>query len=242
VIRIGTSGWQYADWRGRFYPTDLPQRQWLPFFASRFSTTELNNSFYRLPEASNFARWRDATPEGFVMAVKASRFITHLKRLRDPEEPVALLWSRAVELGPRLGPVLFQLPPRFPAEPERLARLLACLPERMRAAVEFRDPSWHTAEIHRMLHDSGVALVWPDRPGARAELPALGGWAYIRFHQGRPTAAGYTRRTLERWADRIAGLDVDEVWVYFNNDPGAAAIRDAETLTSLLAARGAIAA
>src|SRR5439155_19174943 len=128
MIRIGTSGWQYKEWRGRFYPKDVPQSKWLTSYASRFSTVEVNNSFYRLPEAETFARWREQTPRGFVMAVKASRFLTHLRRLRDPEEPFELLWSRATELGYRLGPILFQLPPRFPVEPGRLRALLNALP------------------------------------------------------------------------------------------------------------------
>src|SRR5206468_2606074 len=144
VIHIGTSGWQYRDWGGTFYPDDLAQREWLPYYATRFRTVEVNNSFYRLPEEATFKRWKESTPAGFVMAVKASRFLTHLKRLRDPEEPVDLFWERATNLGPRLGPVLFQLPPRFPADRGRLGGLLHVLPRAMRAAFEFRDPSWHT--------------------------------------------------------------------------------------------------
>ena len=124
MIRVGTSGWQYDDWRGVLYPEGLAKARWLSRYAEAFSTVEVNNSFYRLPSAATFARWREETPEGFVVAVKASRFITHLRRLRDCRDPVALLWERASELGPRLGPVLFQLPPRFRADPERLARFV----------------------------------------------------------------------------------------------------------------------
>jgi uncharacterized protein YecE (DUF72 family) len=234
VIHVGTSGWQYRDWKGTFYPTDLPQRGWLAAYATRFDTVEVNNSFYRLPEPGTFERWRHETPAGFVMAVKASRFLTHLKRLREPADPVALLWERAVELGPRLGPVLFQLPPRFAADTERLDGLLEVLPRRMRPAFEFRDRSWYIPDVFALLDRAGAALVWPDRPGARADLPVTGGWAYLRFHQGRTDAPGYTRDKLRRWADRIAELDVDEAWIYFNNDTGGAAPKDAETLRTLL--------
>lgn len=239
MIRVGTSGWQYADWRERFYPRDVPQREWLSFYAQRFSTTEVNNSFYRLPAEGVFARWREMTPPGFVMAVKASRFLTHIKRLREPEEPVQRLWTRATELGDRLGPVLFQLPPRFPADAGRLGALLDTLPASMRAAFEFRDPSWHTASIFDLLAHKDAAVVWADRPGARISLPSTASWSYLRFHQGRTTGPGYPREKLRRWAGRIAELPVQHSYVYFNNDPGGAAIRDARRLIELLQERGA---
>jgi uncharacterized protein YecE (DUF72 family) len=239
VIRVGTSGWQYADWRERFYPRDVPQREWLAFFARRFATTEVNNSFYRLPAEGVFARWRDVTPPGFVMAVKASRFLTHMRRLREPEEPVQRLWSRATELGDRLGPILFQLPPRFPADAGRLSALLDTLPAPMRPAFEFRDPSWHTASIFDLLSRRDAPVVWADRPGARIGLPLTASWSYLRFHQGRTTAPGYTREKLRRWAERIAALAVEDTYVYFNNDPGGAAVRDARTLIELLRELGA---
>ena len=223
MIHIGTSGWQYRDWGGTFYPDDLAQREWLPYYATRFRTVEVNNSFYRLPEEATFKRWKESTPAGFVMAVKASRFLTHLKRLRDPEEPVDLFWERATNLGPRLGPVLFQLPPRFPADRGRLGGLLHVLLRAMRAAFEFRDPSWHTTGTFELLDDAGAAIVWADRPGARVDLPVTGGWAYVRFHQGRADAPGYRREKLRRWADRIAELDARDAWIYFNNDTGGAA-------------------
>jgi uncharacterized protein YecE (DUF72 family) len=238
VIHVGTSGWQYRDWRGTFYPEDLPQRAWLAAYAERFSTVEVNNSFYRLPTTETFVRWRHETPYGFSMAVKASRFLTHLRRLRDPKGPVDLLWERAVELGPRLGPVLFQLPPRFPVDEDRLEGLLRVLPRRMRAAFEFRDDTWYVPAVLGRLDDAGAAIVWPDRPRARIQLPVTGGWAYLRFHQGRRDAPGYTRDKLRRWADRIADLDVGDAWIYFNNDTGGAAPKDAATLRVLLQERG----
>ena len=238
TVHVGTSGWQYRDWRGRLYPPGLPSREWLARYAEMFETVEVNNSFYRLPERETFARWRRQTPPGFVIAAKASRYVTHIRRIREVEEAVELFWERARALGPRLGPVLFQLPPRFPIQAGRLAHLLDGLPREMRAAFEFRDDSWHTDEVHGMLDRAGCALVWPDRPGSRATLPLTGGWGYIRFHQGRPDDPGYERRKLRRWADRIAGLEAaGDVFVYFNNDTGGAAIRDAPVLRELLAER-----
>lgn len=235
---VGTSGWQYRDWRGPFYPRALPQREWLPYFASHFETVEVNNSFYRLPERSTFERWREQTPRGFIVTVKASRFITHLKRLKEPEDPVALFWERATGLGDRLGPVLFQLPPRFRADPDRLRRFVGVLPKEIRAAFEFRDDSWLTDEVFGILDRAGAALVWPDRPGTKADLPVAGGWLYVRFHQGTRSGPDYRRDKLKRWASRIASADAREAFVYFNNDPTGAAIRDARTMIELLGAEG----
>lgn len=238
-IHVGTSGWQYRDWRGAFYPESLPQREWLPYLASHFRTVEVNNSFYRLPERSTFERWREQTPPGFIVTVKASRYLTHLKRLKDPEDPVALFWERATGLGDRLGPVLFQLPPRFPIDVERLKRFVGALPDRIRPAVEFRDDSWLTDEVFELLDGAGAALVWPDRFGTGSErLPVLGGWIYTRLHQGTETGPDYPHDMLERWASRLAATDAREGFVYFNNDPTGAAIRDARTLIGLLEAHG----
>lgn len=231
---VGTSGWQYDDWRGPFYPADLPKRGWLGYFAARFPTVEVNNSFYRLPSTQTFARWREVTPEDFVVAVKASRFITHIRRLRDCRDPVELLWSRAREMGSCLGPVLFQLPPRFQADAGLLERFLGVLPTGMRAAFEFRDPSWETDEVYRVLDGAGAAFVLADRPGARVRDVVTGGWAYLRFHQGQEWDPGYTREKLWRWGKRIAALPAADVFVYFNNDTGGAAVRDAAALGGML--------
>ena len=238
VILIGTSGWQYDHWRGRFYPGDVPKGRWLEHFAARFPTVEVNNSFYRLPSEHAFAGWRHRTPDGFVFAVKASRYITHVRRLNDPKEPVDLLWSRARALGPKLGPILFQLPPNLPADVERRRGLLAAVPAGMRAALEFREPSWMVQQVYDLLNAAGAALVLADHPGARLPDVVTGGWAYIRFHQGQRTAPGYTRDKLRRWAERITGLPAGDVFVYFNNDSGGAAIEDAYALTELLAGDG----
>jgi uncharacterized protein YecE (DUF72 family) len=234
VIYVGTSGWQYASWKRRFYPEGLPQSSWLRFYASHFRTVEVNNTFYRLPARDTFTRWREGTPPGFVMTVKASRFITHIKRLKDPEEPVRTFFERAHGLGDKLGPVLFQLPPRFHADVERLARFLGALPQTTRCAFEFRDPTWDTPEVRRLLDDHGAALVLADRPGRRVEDVVTGGWSYLRFHQGQRIRPGYSRRKLRRWAQRIVALPARDVYVYFNNDPEGAAVADARIMTSLL--------
>jgi uncharacterized protein YecE (DUF72 family) len=233
-IYVGTSGWQYADWKGRFYPADLGQREWLPYFSRRFPCVEVNNTFYMLPKEETFFRWREASAKDFVFAVKASRYITHIRRLREADEPVRRFWSHARRLGSKLGPVLFQLPPNLKADPERLEAFLGLLPGSMRAAFEFRHPSWDTDEVRGLLDGAGCALVLADRPGARVPELVTGGWTYLRFHQGSPTGPGYARSKLRRFADRLAGMDAREAWVFFNNDPQGAAVRDAITLTELL--------
>ncbi len=237
MIWIGTSGWQYRDWRRRFYPRDLAQRDWLPFFSERFATVEVNNSFYRLPEADTFVAWRDRSAAGFRFAVKASRYITHVRRLRDAAGPVRTFMERARRLGDKLGPVLYQLPPNFPADPDRLAAFLEGLPRDPPAAFEFRHPSWDDTGVRGLLDAHDCAWVLADRPGWRYREVVTGGWAYVRFHQGRRTAPGYARRKLATWAGRLADLPARDVYVYFNNDTGGAALRDGATLTELLRAR-----
>jgi uncharacterized protein YecE (DUF72 family) len=236
MLRVGTSGWQYRDWRGTFYPAKLAQRRWLEHYAARFATVELNNSFYNLPAASSFERWRDETPDDFVVAVKMSRFLTHLKRLRDPEGPVRLFFDRACHLGPKLGPVLVQLPPRMRAEPERLADTLDRFPKGVRAAVEFRDDSWFDDRVRAVLEERGAALCLAD--SQRRPTPAwrTADWGFVRFHEGRSSPPPcYGERALATWAERIASLWPPEadVFCFFNNDGRACAPRDAATFARL---------
>jgi uncharacterized protein YecE (DUF72 family) len=238
-IQIGTSGWQYQDWRGKVYPQGLPQDEWFRHITGLFPTVELNASFYRLPQRSLFARWRDQSPEGFRMAVKVSRYLTHIRRLREPAEPVERLWQRATALGDRLGPLLFQLPPDLPRNVDALTTLLACLPPRSEPVFEFRHASWHEPSVFRILDRNGAGLVWADRPGARLTLPITGDRAYLRFHRGGRDSIGYRGDKLRRWAARIAAIDARDTWVYFNNDQGGAAVRDADRLTTLLEDMGA---
>ena len=239
AIIVGTSGWQYGHWKGRFYPKDVPQRDWLPFFSERFPAVEINNTFYMLPREEVFDGWRKRSADGFTFAVKASRYITHIRRLRDCRDPLRRFWTNARHLGPKLGPVLFQLPPTLRADPDLLRAFIDLLPNDMRAAFEFRHPTWESGEVHEALDRAGCALVLADRPGARVAPVITGGWSYVRFHQGRRMAPGYPKEKLRRWAERLAGIESDETWVFFNNDPQGAALRDAVTLTDLLAGRGA---
>jgi uncharacterized protein YecE (DUF72 family) len=229
-VLVGTSGWQYRDWRGRLYPEKLAQARWLEHYAERFATVESNNAFYRLPEPATFAAWAERTPPGFVMAVKASRFLTHIKRLRDPEEPVARLLDHARHLGPKLGPILLQLPPTLKADPAALDRALRAFPPGIRVAVEPRHDTWWTDEVRDLLTTHGAALCLADSPRRHTPVWRTADWAYLRLHEGtahpRPC---YERPTLATWARRLADLvgpDAD-AHVYFNNDPAGCAVRDA---------------
>ena len=233
TIRVGTSGWQYADWRGVLYPPGVPQRRWLETYAGQFGTVESNAAFYRLPARETFGRWRDATPPSFVMAVKASRYLTHVRRLAGPEEPVARLLAAAGGLGPKLGPVLLQLPPTLAADTGLLGRCLRCFPAGVRVAVEFRHPSWWSEETRDVLAAHGAALCWADRrsrPVAPLWRPA--DFVYLRLHEGaaHPWPA-YGTRALRTWARRVGAVAEDgaDAYVYFNNDPGGAAVRNART-------------
>jgi len=234
---VGTSGWQYSSWRGRFYPDRLPQRAWLAFYAKRFATVEVNATFYHLLPRRSFEGWRDVLPEGFVVAVKASRYLTHVRRLSDPREPVGRISEAASGLGEKLGPVLYQLPPHFPCDVGLLAGLLAVLPAGQRPAFEFRDPSWFVTEAEEMLIRRGAARVVADRRGKRDAFPASMRFAYVRFHEGE-RGPGYSRAALAAWAEELSGLDVEEIFCYFNNDTDAWAPRNALLLMDLLARRG----
>jgi hypothetical protein len=163
AVIIGTSGWQYRDWRGRFYPQRLPQRLWLEHYAQFFATVESNAAFYRLPELTTFTAWRERTPADFRWAVKASRYLTHIKRLREPEEPVARMMERAAGLGPKLDVVLLQLPPTLQADVDLLNACLGRFPTSVRVAVEPRHDSWWTDEVRALLERYGAALCWADR-------------------------------------------------------------------------------
>src|SRR4051812_39182977 len=165
-IRIGCSGWQYRHWRGDFYPAELPQHEWLNYYAERFDTVEINNTFYRLPEAATFASWGRRAPRGFVYAVKASRFLTHMKKLKDPEEPIARFFTRAKRLEHAFGPVLYQLPPRWPVNLERLETFLEALPRTRRHTIEFREPSWYCDEVFALLERHKVSLCLHDMAGS----------------------------------------------------------------------------
>ena len=230
AVWIGTSGWQYRDWRGTFYPPATPVRSWLESFSDRFATVESNNAFYRLPERRTFEDWARRTPDDFVMAVKVSRYLTHIKRLSEPAEPVERFIDRVAGLGPKLGPVLLQLPPQLKADLGRLEDTLDRFPRSIRVAVEFRHPSWFSDEVRAALTDRSVALCLADRRRPLGPIWRTADWTYLRFHEGRGRPRPcYGRGALEAWAGRLAATwSADEdVYVYFNNDPRGCAPRDA---------------
>ena len=241
-VHIGTSGWQYRDWRGRFYPPKLPQRLWLEHHAAAFGTVELNNSFYRLPERSAFTDWAARTPDDYVVTVKASRFLSHIKRLQEPAEPVARLMDRVEGLGDKVGAVLLQLPPTLQLELDRLDACLACFPAGTRIAVEPRHDTWWTPDLRDLLTRHGAALCWADKASQPvAPLWRTTSWGYLRLHLGGGDDVWpYSRDVLAQWADRLCETydDDEDVYVYTNNDPGGAALRDAVTLAALLSDRG----
>ncbi len=230
TVLIGTSGWQYADWRGRFYPTELPKAQWLAHYAARFQTVEVNNAFYRLPEVDTFRRWKNTVPSDFVVTVKASRYLTHIRRLKEPREPVHRLMSRVKYLGAQCGPVLLQLPPNLPVNLSALEQTLKCFPPATRVAFEPRHESWFTPSLVSLLSEHDSALCLSDARGPRAPLWRTASWGYLRMHEGRARPHPcYGRTALESWGARLSDLwdDTDDVFVYFNNDHGGCAVRDA---------------
>jgi uncharacterized protein YecE (DUF72 family) len=245
---LGTSGYVYPHWRRVFYPPEVPAREWLPFYARHFATVELNNPFYRLPRKTAFRAWRAAVPEGFMFAVKASRYLTHLKRLRSPRAPLDRLLRRVRPLGPALGPLLFQLPTQFHADPHRLATFLRALARQphlpgLRAALEVRHPSWLVPETFDLLRKAGVALCIHDARRHPVTGPVTADFVYVRRHGPRLGYHGaYSDTALRSDARRVRvwlreGLDV---YVYFNNDGGGAAIRDAQRFGDLLAGAGSL--
>jgi uncharacterized protein YecE (DUF72 family) len=241
VVRVGTSGWQYRSWRGPLYPPGLPQSGWLDHYAERFAAVEVNASFYRLPEAGTFARWAAHVPEDFTMAVKASRYLTHLRRLRDPAEPVARLVERARELGGRLGPILVQLPPTLRADAQLLDEALGAFPPDLRVTVEVRHPSWFADPVREVLTRRRAALCLTDTRNRRGPVWRTADWAYLRLHWGRATPEPcYGPRALASWAERLAegwGEDAD-AYVFLNNDPNGCAVRDAALIARALARAG----
>lgn len=239
AIRVGTSGWIYRHWRGVFYPRDLPVKRWFTCYCKAFATVEINNTFYRLPAAEVFDEWRQQAPAGFVYAVKASRYLTHLKKLKDPADPLDHLLGRARQLGPHLGPVLYQLPPHWHCDVARLDHFSAALPSDLKHVFEFRDPSWYNDEVQALLTARGMSFCIHDLKGDPCPVWVTGPLVYLRFHG--PTSVAYAGRYrlahLRGWAEHIrrfqqAGRDV---YVYFNNDDAGHAVTNAWELRELLA-------
>ena len=238
-VHIGCSGWNYQSWRKTFYPKGLPPSRWLEHYATIFDTVEVNTTFYRLAKRHNVERWVEQTPAGFCFTVKSSRFLTHMKRLTDMVQGVERLYEPLQPLidAGRLGPVLWQLPPNFRRDDERLANALERLPPG-RHCFEFRDSSWFHADVLELLRGFGVALAIGDRKGLDFQPHAFTShWSFVRFHYGhRGRRGNYSAAELDEWAHRIAGWPVEEVYAYFNNDWEAFAPANARALRRRLAA------
>lgn len=237
TFRVGTSGWVYPHWEGIFYPRDLPQDRWFAHYARQFDTVEVNYSFYRLPSAEQFARWREQAPPGFLYAVKANRYLTHRKRLKDAAEPLQRFLERAYLLQHTLGPILYQLPPRWQADPERLDAFARLLPTGLIHAFEFRDPRWFIPPVRQVLERHGLAFCIFHAPEWECPLWVTGAAIYLRFHGADVLYGGrYSRADLDVWAGRIREwLDRGyDVYAYFNNDAFGHAIANAAELRQMV--------
>ena len=234
---IGTSGWHYKHWCEVFYPPDLGPADWLDFYAMQFDCVEINNSFYRFPSRENIGAWLDCTPLGFRFALKANRYITHQKKLKDCAQALKRFLVQAQNLGDKLGPVLFQLPPRWRVNCERLATFLRLLPAEMRFVMEFRDQSWHCAEVWDLLARHGVAWCQYDLQGFLATETITAQWVYLRLHgPGADAYCGsYSETELQQWSSRITGWQQAgyQVWVFFDNDEAGYAPANAKRLLQL---------
>ena len=234
---IGTSGWHYEHWRGRFYAEELPKAKWLEFYASHFTTVEINNSFYRLPSENAFANWHENSPANFLFAVKVSRYITHIKRLKNTEEAVERFISRAETLKEKLGPLLYQLPPNMHRSDEVLQTFLSTLPQGLKHVFEFRHQSWFEDEVFEILRKYSIGFCVFDMPSLSCPLVATADFAYIRFHGSSELySSDYSDEELVHWAKKLKDLatNLKEVYIYFNNDAGAFAIKNAMTLGNYL--------
>jgi len=234
-ILIGTSGWSYRSWRGPFFPQNLPAKHRLSFYATQFPTTELNGVFYRTPTIDAVRKWRKATPDDFVFAWKASRFITHWKRLSEnSRNSLSLMETRLRLLGDKVGPILFQMPPQFSANRDTLAHFVKMLKTNRRYAFEFRDPSWFEPAIMDLLRDNDISLCISDHRDAPAPWKITASFVYIRAHgPGGAYAGRYSRKRLSEWGARIKKWNCD-VYVYFDNDQKSAAPKDAQCLKEIV--------
>lgn len=238
MIRIGTSGWVYEHWEGIFYPEELAQDEYLPHFAKTFNSVEINNTFYNLPNEETVEGWRENAPKDFLFAVKASRYITHMKNLLDPEEGVGNLLDVIEELKDHLGPILFQLPPGWNVNPERLQNFTDFLPKKHRYTFEFRDDSWYTDEIFEILEDHNCAFCIHDKPEVPSPLEVTADFVYVRFHGNWEGShdGDYTSSQLEWWAEKIESWQDEDrdVYLYFNNDMHGYAIENGKELKEIL--------
>ena len=233
AIVAGTSGYAYKEWKGSFYPQDLPQAGMLAHYAGRLPTVEINNTFYRMPTEKLLGGWADQVPSGFSFALKASRRITHIKRLAGVEEELGyLVQTAAASLGPRLGPVLFQLPPNLKKDVERLRGFLALLPPRLKAALEFRNETWFDEEVYAALRERGAALVVADTDETDTPLVRTADWGYLRLR-----GMSYDDGDLERWIGQIREQGWADCWVFFKHEDAGTGPRLALRLFELAGAR-----
>ena len=238
TLHVGCSGWVYRHWKDGFYPAGLPQKRWFERYASEFYTVEIKASFYRLPLASTFDKWREQAPPGFRYAVKVNRFITHMKKLLECEGAVDEFIALARPLGPTLGPLLYQLPPSLHKNLERLDAFLARLPRDLEHVVEFRHRSWYDEEVLALLDWHGVGFVTHDLVGLQSPRWASGRTAYVRFHgTGGKYRGRYSDDQMRDWADWLLTQQAQgrSAWAYFNNDIGGDAIEDARNLKRMVA-------
>jgi uncharacterized protein YecE (DUF72 family) len=213
-LYVGTSGYSYKPWKGTFYPKDLPDKQMLPYYGERFRTVEINNTFYRMPKASVLEAWAEAVPADFKFVLKASQRITHMKRLKDADEPLSYLIKAAAVMKDRLGPFLFQLPPNMKKDVARLAAFLALLPSDRRAAVEFRHESWFDDEVFGVLRDHQAALCLAEAEDG-LEVPFLSttDWGYLRLRLPE-----YSDAKLKTWAKRVRDQEWRDAFVFFKHE------------------------
>jgi uncharacterized protein YecE (DUF72 family) len=232
-IRVGTSGWSYDHWRNRFYPDGMPSTKRLSFYAREFDTVEVNTSFYHLPRETTFSNWRGETPEGFVFAVKGSRFVTHVKKLVDVEDAVLTLCQRAMILGDKLGPLLWQLSPQLKRDDDRLEGFLRSLPESLSHVIEFRRQGWFCREVYDLLRRYDVSICSVSSPSIVTDLVVTGRVGYLRMHGEEGWySSNYDEQRLRSWADRIVRdfSSCSEAYIYFNNDANAYAVDNARYL------------
>jgi uncharacterized protein YecE (DUF72 family) len=238
LVHVGTSGWHYDHWKGPFYPDDLASKEFLTFYMDRFHTVEINNSFYRLPEEATLEMWRDKVPRGFIFSVKGSRYITHMKKLKDPAASVSTFLERVSVLRDRLGPILFQLPPRWKCNVERLTAFLNELPEKFHYAFEFRDPSWYCDATYQALADHRAAFCMYELAGHRSPREITTDFIYVRLHgPGGAYQGQYDTRVLSGWVGAFsawAERQGKEVYCYFDNDQAGYAAQDALRLQEML--------
>jgi len=237
-IRIGTSGWSYRHWVGPFYPEGTAARDYLAYYAARFDATELNNTFYSLPKPERFREWAAETPAGFLFACKASRYITHMKKLKDPAASTAKFLDAVAALGGKCGPILFQLPPHWGCDLARLESFIAELPEGYRHAFEFRDESWFDARVYDLLQRRNAALVIHDLEGTLSPCRATADFVYLRLHGPFEAAycGSYDDAALRRWADTLLGWREEgrDVYCFFDNDEAGYAATNALTLMQMV--------